>query len=78
LEGTDNILGATIVARNAGDMIGEITNCIVNKVGLTALSTVIHPYPTQAETIRQIGDLYNRNRLTPAVKILFRKLLGTN
>jgi hypothetical protein len=32
---------------------------------------VIHPYPTQAEAIRQLGDAYNRTRLTPFVKRLF-------
>jgi len=37
---------------------------------------VIHPYPTQAEAIRQTGDLYNRTRLTPFVKKLFERILS--
>jgi len=74
-EGTDEILGATIVAADAGDLISEITTAIVTHTGLATLSTVIHPYPTQAEGIRQVGDMYNRTKLTPTVKVLFRKLL---
>lgn len=67
-KGTDKILGATIVARHAGDMIGEITLAIVAGVGLKTLSRVINPYPTQAEAIKQLGDAYNRTRLTPFLK----------
>jgi pyruvate/2-oxoglutarate dehydrogenase complex dihydrolipoamide dehydrogenase (E3) component len=74
--GTDKILGATIVARHAGEMISEITLAMVAKVGLGSLAAVIHPYPTQAEAIRQTGDLYNRTRLTPFVKNLFVRFLA--
>jgi pyruvate/2-oxoglutarate dehydrogenase complex dihydrolipoamide dehydrogenase (E3) component len=69
--GTDRIVGATIVARHGGEMIGEVTLAITAGVGLGRLASVIHPYPTQAEAIRQVGDLYNRTRLTPTVKRLF-------
>ncbi len=72
-KGSDRILGATIVARHAGEMIGEITLAMVAGVGLKTLSGVIHPYPTQAEAVKQIGDLYSRTRLSPFVK----KLLST-
>jgi pyruvate/2-oxoglutarate dehydrogenase complex dihydrolipoamide dehydrogenase (E3) component len=74
--GTDRILGATIVARHAGEMISEITLAMVGKIGLGALAAVIHPYPTQAEAIRQTGDLYNRTRLTPFVKKLLARFLA--
>jgi pyruvate/2-oxoglutarate dehydrogenase complex dihydrolipoamide dehydrogenase (E3) component len=74
--GTDQILGATIVARHAGEMINEITLAMTAKVGLGALSSVIHPYPTQAEAIRKAGDAYNRTRLTPFVKKLFNSWLA--
>lgn len=71
-KGTDKILGATIVARNAGDMISEVTLAIVGNLGLKTLGSVIHPYPTQAEVIRKAADEYSRTRLTPFIK----KLLG--
>ncbi len=70
-KGTDRILGATVVARHAGDMISEITLAMVSEVGLGTIASVIHPYPTQAEAIKQTGDAYNRTRLTPFVKKLF-------
>ncbi len=70
-KGTDKIVGATIVARHAGEMIGELTLALSAGLGLGRLASVIHPYPTQAEAIRQVGDMYNRTRLTPTVKRLF-------
>ena len=75
-EGSDRILGATIVASHAGEMISEMTVAMTAKMGLGALAGVIHPYPTQAEAIRATGDLYNRTRLTPFVKSLFTKFLA--
>ena len=75
-KGTDKILGATIVARHAGEMISEVTCAMVGNVGLGALAAVIHPYPTQAEAIRQTGDLYNRTKLTPWVKRMFTRFLA--
>jgi pyruvate/2-oxoglutarate dehydrogenase complex dihydrolipoamide dehydrogenase (E3) component len=70
-KGTDRIVGATIVARHAGEMLSEITVAMVGNVGLKTIASVIHPYPTQAEAIRQVADAYNRTRLTPWVKKLF-------
>ena len=52
-EGTDEILGATIVGPCAGDMISEITLCMNNGIGLSKLAGTIHPYPTSAEAVRQ-------------------------
>ena len=74
--GTDTIVGATIVGRNAGDLISEVSVAMAGKVGLSRLASVIHPYPTRAEAIRQIGDAYRRTRLTPAVARLFRSFLS--
>lgn len=74
-KGTDRIVGATIVNRHAGEMIGEIAVAMAGGVGLGRLANVIHPYPTQAEAIRQIGDMHNRTRLTPLVKGLFTRWL---
>jgi pyruvate/2-oxoglutarate dehydrogenase complex dihydrolipoamide dehydrogenase (E3) component len=72
---TDEILGATIVGDDAGNMISEITVAMKAKVGLGKLASVIHPYPTTAETIRQCGDLYNKTRLTTSVKSLLRGIV---
>jgi pyruvate/2-oxoglutarate dehydrogenase complex dihydrolipoamide dehydrogenase (E3) component len=75
-QGTDEILGATIVARHAGEMISEVTLAMVGHLGLRTLSKVIHTYPTQAEAIKQAADAYNRTRLTPFVKGLFARWLA--
>eukprot|EP00803_Ostreobium_quekettii_P011404 evm.model.scf_473.8 EVM.evm.TU.scf_473.8 scf_473:42951-44930(-) len=75
-EGTDKILGATVVAHNAGDMISEISVAMQAGFGLGSIAHVIHPYPTQAEAIRLCGDLYNKTRLTRFVKSMFRNLLA--
>lgn len=69
-KGTDRIVGATIVANHAGEMISEITTAIVNKIGLSQLASVIHPYPTQAEAIKKAADAYRRTLLTPRTKAL--------
>jgi pyruvate/2-oxoglutarate dehydrogenase complex dihydrolipoamide dehydrogenase (E3) component len=75
-KGTDKIVGATIVAANAGDMISEITLALTHKLGLAHIANTIHPYPTQADAIRQIGDAYHRTRLTPVVKSLFARWMA--
>ena len=75
-KGTDRIVGATIVANNAGDMISEISLAMTNRIGLGRIASTIHPYPTQGEAVRQVADMYNRGRLTPLVKFLFDKWLA--
>lgn len=67
-KGSDEILGATIVARNAGDMIGELSLAITHGIGLSKIASTIHPYPTQADAIRKTGDMYNKTRLSASVK----------
>ena len=66
-KGTDELVGATVVGANAGDMIGELTLALTNGIGLGKIANTIHPYPTVAEAIRKVGDLYNKTRLTPRV-----------
>jgi len=74
--GTDKIVGATIVARHAGEMISTVTLAMTAGLGLGALAKTIFPYPTQAEAIKRVADAYNRTRLTPFVKRLFEKWLA--
>jgi pyruvate/2-oxoglutarate dehydrogenase complex dihydrolipoamide dehydrogenase (E3) component len=70
-QGGDEIVGATIVAKHAGEMLSELTLAMARGVGLGAIAAVIHPYPTQAEAIKKVADAFNRTRLTPRVKRLF-------
>jgi pyruvate/2-oxoglutarate dehydrogenase complex dihydrolipoamide dehydrogenase (E3) component len=72
-KGSDQIVGATIVASHAGEMISELTTAIAAGVGLGKIGDVIHPYPTQADAIRRAAGLYTRTRLTPFVAGLMKR-----
>jgi len=71
-ENSDRILGATIVAVHAGEMISEVTSAIVHRLGLNALSQVIHAYPTQAECLKKAADTYKKTKLTPTTQKLLK------
>lgn len=73
---TGRILGGTVVARHAGEMISELTLAMVAKQKMGVLSSTIHSYPTQTEVLRKVGDAYMRTKLTPTVKKLFEKWLA--
>jgi pyruvate/2-oxoglutarate dehydrogenase complex dihydrolipoamide dehydrogenase (E3) component len=66
-ERSDRILGATIVARHAGEMINEITLAIVARIGLKTLARVIHAYPTQADGIKKAADAYVGSLRKPTI-----------
>ncbi|TGQ65551.1 mercuric reductase [Mesorhizobium sp. M00.F.Ca.ET.186.01.1.1] len=63
-EGSDTILGATVVASHAGEMINAVSLAIKSGMGLQALADVIHPFPTQAQGIKMAGDAYRRTQFT--------------
>jgi len=65
------ILGATLVAEHAGDMLGELCLAVTHGIGLAKIAGVIHPYPTQGEVVKKAADTWRRGKLTPAVKKIF-------
>ena len=73
---TGRILGGTLVARHAGEMISELTLAMAAGQRMGVLSSTIHPYPTQAEALRKVGDAYTRTKLTPMIKKLSEKWLA--
>ena len=75
-QGTDRILGATVVARHAGEMINGLSLAISSGIGLRAFARVIHAYPTQADAIKMAAEAYTRTRLTPTLKSLEQVLAG--
>jgi pyruvate/2-oxoglutarate dehydrogenase complex dihydrolipoamide dehydrogenase (E3) component len=75
-QGTDRILGTTIVAPHSGEMAGEVTFAMVGGLGLKTLARTIHAYPTQTEAPKKTVDPYNRIRLTPRVKSLLTTWLA--
>jgi pyruvate/2-oxoglutarate dehydrogenase complex dihydrolipoamide dehydrogenase (E3) component len=70
------ILGATLVARHAGEMIPELVLAIGQRLGLRAIVNTIHPYPTQAEALKRAAEAHFRSRLTPAVQRWLRRYFG--
>lgn len=74
--GSGRILGATVVARHAGEMLGEVVLAMTEGIEIGALSRAIHAYPTQAEAWKRLGDAYQRTRLTPGMMAFFRRLLA--
>ena len=70
-KGTDRILGVTMVAANAGDLLHEFVLAMKYRIGLSQLATTIHAYPTFAELGRKVGDRYSKKRLTPFLKNAF-------
>ncbi len=72
---TGRILGATVVASHAGDLIGEVALAMTAGIPAGMLSRTMHAYPTQAEAWKRLGDAWNRSRLTPGVRDLFERYL---
>ncbi len=70
-KGSDKILGVTIVAPHAGDLLHEFVLAMKAGVGLATIASTIHAYPTFAELARKAGDKYNKTRLTPLAKKIF-------
>jgi pyruvate/2-oxoglutarate dehydrogenase complex dihydrolipoamide dehydrogenase (E3) component len=75
-KGTDRVLGATIVASHAGDLLSQVTQLMVARVGLGTLTNVIFPYPTQADALKRAAGRYTRTRLSPWIAALFRRYLA--
>src|SRR3546814_3720988 len=59
-DGTDRILGATIVSRSAGELIGQVTQAMVAGSGVRELAQVIHPYPTESSAIGAAAQAWCR------------------
>jgi pyruvate/2-oxoglutarate dehydrogenase complex dihydrolipoamide dehydrogenase (E3) component len=72
-KGTDKILGATIVAAHAGEMISELTVLMKTGQGLKTLTGTIHPYPTQAEVIKKVGNAWRKANFTESQKNILKK-----
>lgn len=73
---SDRVLGATLVAAGAGDLIAPLCLAVTQRIGLRRIADTVHPYPTQAEVVRKAADAYNRSRLTPLARRLARLLMA--
>ncbi|MGE0041145.1 MAG: mercuric reductase [Vicinamibacterales bacterium] len=70
------ILGVTIVARHAGDLIGPFVLAMTAGLRADQLSRTVLPYPTVGEVARKIGDQWARRRLTPMLRRVFERFLA--
>jgi pyruvate/2-oxoglutarate dehydrogenase complex dihydrolipoamide dehydrogenase (E3) component len=69
--GSDTIVGATIVAEHAGELITQVTQAMTAGIGLGKLGETIYPYPTTAEALRKAADAWRRTKLTPTARRAF-------
>jgi pyruvate/2-oxoglutarate dehydrogenase complex dihydrolipoamide dehydrogenase (E3) component len=67
------LLGCTIVAAHAGEMIGQVGYAIARGATLNDFASTVYPYPTESEALRKAGDAYRRTRLTPRVRGAFER-----
>ncbi len=74
-QGTGKILGATIVASHAGDLIGEVA-VAMKAGGATTIAGTIHPYPTQAEVNKKVVNVWRKAHFTARTKRLLTKLFA--
>ncbi len=74
--GTDKILGATIVASHAGDMINEYTVLMKAGAGIKVIAGTIHPYPTQAEVNKKVVNAWRKAHFSPRTKDLLTRLFA--
>ena len=77
-KGTDELVGATIVAAHAGEMISELTVAMKAGKGLSMIAGTIHPYPTQAEVIKKVANAWRKTRLSEGKKRILRRWFEWN
>jgi hypothetical protein len=65
-----------LVSGHAGESIGEAALAVRLGLRMGALADTIHPYPTQAEAWKRLGDLWNARRLTPGARALLKTVLS--
>ncbi|MSP02871.1 MAG: FAD-binding protein [Acetobacteraceae bacterium] len=71
----NRVIGAGILAPNAGEMIGQWTLAIARKVPLSALAGLIAPYPTRSEAgKRAVGSFFAPKLFSARTKALVRFL----
>jgi pyruvate/2-oxoglutarate dehydrogenase complex dihydrolipoamide dehydrogenase (E3) component len=63
-EDTDRILGATIVASRASELVNEMSVIMSAGIGMRDLANVVHTYPAESGAIMLAALSYVRERLT--------------
>jgi len=71
--GKDKILGVTIVAEHAGDIMPEFILAMKHGLGLNKILGTIHMYPTWAEANKYAAGVWKRNHAPKKVLNLLEK-----
>jgi pyruvate/2-oxoglutarate dehydrogenase complex dihydrolipoamide dehydrogenase (E3) component len=64
------LVGATIVAPHAGELIATLTLAMLKEATLKDLAATVFPYPTLALAFKRAGDLYRRESVTARVRAI--------
>ena len=75
-KGTDRILGATIVAADAGNLITEVSVAMKAGAGLGTIGATIHPYPTQAEALRKAANQMRKARFSDRQRAILSRMFA--
>ena len=75
-KGTDKLLGATIVAAHAGDLINEFSVVMKAGGGAKTIAATIHPYPTQAEVNKKVVNLWRKAHFGASTKNKLTRLFA--
>jgi pyruvate/2-oxoglutarate dehydrogenase complex dihydrolipoamide dehydrogenase (E3) component len=76
VDGRGRIQGATIVGEHAGELLAPVTLAMTQGIGLGAIASTVHPYPTRSEVVFKVASAYNKTRMTPFIANLLRRLLA--
>lgn len=74
--GSDRILGATIVAHNASDLIVEFIAAMKHGFGLGDILSTIHIYPTMAEANKYLAGNWKKARVPEKLLIWTEKFFS--
>ena len=67
------IVGCTIVAPHAGELVAYVAHVMRTGGRLADFSNAVAPYPTYAQALRKAGDAWRRTLVTPRVKSLLER-----
>ena len=69
------ILGATIVAKGAGELIIPLVLARRHRLSLADISDTVFPYPTMSEGVKRTADAYQRSRLEGRAGSILRQVV---
>ena len=69
-EGSDEVIGATIVGEHAGELIQEFVLAMKHGIGLKQIASTVYAYPTFASLVLKCAAKLNKKRLTPRARAI--------